>query len=66
MMTGLEALITKVSNATTTALRGERAAVVNVEAWSLDKLREAALQDAERDFERIQRDRRRAWRAGCM
>ena len=63
-MTGLERLIAKVSNATTQAVMGNRP-VVDVESWSLEQLRQAALEDSERDFDRIQRTRRRMVRQHC-
>ena len=57
-MTGLERLIQKVSNATAQAMMGNRPAVATVEAWSLDELRRAALED-ERHLEQMAHARRR-------
>ena len=57
-MTGLERLIQKVSNATAQAMMGNRPAVATVEAWSLDELRRAALED-ERHLEQMAHTRRR-------
>jgi hypothetical protein len=63
-MTGLEQLIVKVSNATTQAMMGHQA-VVNVESWSLEQIRQAALEDSERDFDRMKAQRRRMVRYSC-
>ncbi len=63
-MTGLETMIVKVSNATAQALMGMRVKV-DVESWSLEELRRAALEDEERRFDRVQRTRRRMWRQSC-
>ena len=57
-MTGLERLIQKVSNATAQSMMGNRPAVATVEAWSLDELRRAALED-ERHLEQMANTRRR-------
>ena len=57
-MTGLERLIQKVSNATAQAMMGNRPAVATVEAWSLDELRRAALEE-DRDVQRQAQARRR-------
>ena len=57
-MTGLERLIQKVSNATAQSMMGNRPAVATVEAWSLDELRRAALEE-DRDVQRQAQTRRR-------
>ena len=57
-MTGLERMIQKVSNATAQAMMGNRPAVVNVESWSLEELRRAALEAEERRFEQTRREHR--------
>ena len=62
-MTGLEQLITKVSNATTAALMGDAVQVAG--PWNLEELRQQALEDAEREFTKLQRQRRRMIRQSC-
>jgi len=67
-MTGLERMIQKVTNATAQALnRGDRGPgfSMSTEAWSLEELRRAALEDEERRFEAIKRTRRRMLRYSC-
>ena len=54
-MTGLERLIQKVSNATTLSMLGTRPAVGDVESWSLEELRRAALEDEGRRIEKMTR-----------
>lgn len=63
-MTGLETMITKVSNATAQALMGQRVKL-DVESWSLEELRRAALEDEERRFDQVRRTRRRMLRQSC-
>ena len=66
-MTGLERMIQKVSNATGQALRrGDRGAqpMMTAEAWSLEELRQAALDQEERRFDQLRRANRSALRWG--
>jgi len=63
-VTGLERMIQKISNATTQAMLGQKP-VFDVESWSLEEIRRAALESKEREFNRLQSQQRRMWRQGC-
>ena len=61
-MTGLERLITNVSNATVQALGRSG---VELKPWGVEEIRQQALEDEERRFARMQRERRRMIRQAC-
>jgi hypothetical protein len=61
-MTGIERVMTKAVNAA--VLMGMRTPVV-VEPWSIEQLREAALEAEERRFDQGRRQNHTALRFGC-